>query len=65
MAVKVTKPEVNIRQKLTELDIPKGAHGTQLVASKSAAETFDIVRAARKNLLYNGCLLYTSPSPRD
>ena len=54
MAVKVTKPEVNIRQKLTELDIPKGAHGTQLVASRSAAETFDIVRAGRKNLLYNG-----------
>ena len=54
MAVKVTKPKVNIRQKLTELDIPKGAHGTQLVASKSAAETFDIVRAGRKNLLING-----------
>ena len=54
MAVKVTKPEVNIRQKLTDLDIPKGAHGTQLVASRSAAETFDIVRAGRKNLLYNG-----------
>ena len=54
MAVKVTKPEVNIRQKLTELDIPKGAHGTQLVASRSAAETFDIVKAGRKNLLYNG-----------
>ena len=54
MAVKVTKPKVNIRQKLTELDIPKGAHGTQLVASRSAAETFDIVRADRKNLLYNG-----------
>ena len=54
MAVKVTKPKVNIRQKLTELDIPKGAHGTQLVASRSAAETFNIVRADRKNLLYNG-----------
>ena len=57
MAVKVTKPKVNIRQKLTELDIPKGAHGTQLVASRSAAETFDIVRAGRKNLLYNGEML--------
>ena len=57
MAVKVTKPKVNIRQRLTELDIPKGSHGTQLIASKSAAETFDIVRAARKNLLYNGEML--------
>ena len=57
MAVKVTKPKVNIRQRLTELDIPKGSHGTQLIASKSAEETFDIVRAGRKNLLYNGEML--------
>ena len=54
MAVKVSKPKVNIREKLTELDIPKGVHGTQLVASSSAAETFDIVKAGRKNLLLNG-----------
>ena len=54
MAVKVSKPKVNIREKLTELDIPKGVHGTQLVASSSAAETFELVKAGRKNLLLNG-----------
>ena len=56
MAVKVSKSKVNIRQKLTELDIPKGVHGTQLVASRTVGETFDLVKAGRRNLLHNGAM---------
>ena len=54
MAVKVTKPKVNLRQKLTELDIPKGVHGTQVIGSQTVGETYDLIRAGRRNLLYNG-----------
>ena len=54
MAVKVSKPKVNLRQKLTELDIPKGVHGSQVLESQTAGETFELVRAGRKNLLLNG-----------
>lgn len=54
MAVKVSKPKVNLRQKLTELDIPKGVHGTQVLESQTAGETFELVKAGRKNLLLNG-----------
>lgn len=54
MAVKVSKPKVNLRQKLTELDIPKGVHGSQVLESQTAGETFELVKAGRKNLLLNG-----------
>lgn len=54
MAVKVSKPKVNIREKLTELDIPKGVHGTQVIGSQTVGETYDLIRAGRRNLLYNG-----------
>ena len=54
MTVRVSKPALNIREKLSELDNPVGNHGTQLMKSADAAESFDLVRAGRKNIVING-----------
>jgi hypothetical protein len=54
MTVRVSKPEVNLRDKLNKAEPPIGAHGSQLLKSKSTSETFDLVRAGRRNLIING-----------
>ena len=54
MAVRVTKPAFNVREKLTELDLPKGKHGTQVLKSNSLKETCELVGSGRRNLLING-----------
>ena len=54
MTVRVSKPVFNLREKLSELDIPVGSHGTQLMKSADAAESFNLVQAGRKNLIING-----------
>ena len=54
MTVRVTKPALNVREKLTELDLPKGNHGTQVLKSNSLKETCDLVGSGRRNLLING-----------
>jgi len=54
MAVRVSKPEVNLRDKLNKAEPPIGVHGSQLLKSKSTSETFDLVRAGRRNLIING-----------
>ena len=54
MAVRVSKPEVNLRDKLNKAEPPIGAHGSQLLKSKSTSESFDLVRAGRRNLIING-----------
>tara|TARA_B100000965_G_scaffold403249_1_gene430937 strand:- start:298 stop:1425 length:1128 start_codon:yes stop_codon:yes gene_type:complete len=54
MSVRVTKPAFNVREKLTELDLPKGKHGTQVLKSNSLKETFELVGSGRRNLLING-----------
>jgi len=57
MSVRVEKPAFNLREKLSELDVPVGAHGGHLMRSKSPQETFDLVSAGRKNLIINGAML--------
>ena len=54
MAVRVTKPAFNVREKLTELDLPKGKHGIQVLKSNSLKETCELVGSGRRNLLING-----------
>lgn len=54
MAVRVSKPEINLRDKLNKTEPPIGVHGSQLLKSKSTSETFDLVRAGRRNLIING-----------
>jgi len=54
MATRVSKPEFNIRQKLSELDLPVGTNGSQLLKSADAAESFVLTQAGRRNLIING-----------
>ena len=54
MTVRVSKSKFNLREKLSELDIPVGSHGSQVLKSADAAESFELVRAGRKNMIING-----------
>ena len=55
MSIRVSQPQINLREKLTEIDTPPiGAHGSELLNSSSPKETFDLVRAGRKNMIVNG-----------
>ena len=56
MALRVTKPAFNLRDKLSELDRPVGSHGSQLMKSESVGETFGLVGAGRKNMIINGSM---------
>ncbi len=53
MVVRISKPAFNLREKLSELDIPVGSHGSQVMKSADAAESFELVRAGRKNKIIN------------
>ena len=57
MTVRVSKPEFNLRDKLSQLDLPIGSHGSQLLKSESAAESFQLVRGGRRRLNINGDML--------
>ena len=55
MSIRVSKPAVNLREKLSEIDIPTtGSHGSQLMKSVDASESFSLVKAGRKNMIING-----------
>ena len=55
MTVRVTKPELNLREKLTELDSLTGNHGSEIMRSESVAESQNLLQIkGRKNYLING-----------
>ncbi len=54
MTVRVTKPEFNLREKISELDKPTGLKGLELMRSETPQEARDLIGAGRKNLLING-----------
>ena len=54
MSLRVTRPTVNLREKVNSLDHDIGAHGGALMRSRTPAETFNLVQAGRKNLVING-----------
>tara|TARA_A100000172_G_scaffold37589_2_gene22927 strand:+ start:2301 stop:3380 length:1080 start_codon:yes stop_codon:yes gene_type:complete len=59
MTVRVSKPEFNLREKLSELDISIGNHGSQLMKSSSPEESFFLTQAGRKNHIINGsCIIW-------
>ena len=69
MTVRVSKSKVNLREKLSNHDNPIGAHGGQILASKSTKETQSIIGTGRKNMLINGGMQIaqrgTSATPSD
>ena len=54
MAVKFTKPEINVREKLAELDKPSGIAGEAMLRAETPQEQFNLIGAGRKNLIING-----------
>ena len=56
MTVRVSKPEFNLREKLTELDKPTGLKGAELMRSETSQEARDLISAGRRNLIINGSM---------
>ena len=54
MAVKFTKPEINVREKLAELDKPSGIAGEAILRAETPQEQFNLIGAGRRNILING-----------
>lgn len=54
MAIKFTRPEVDIREKLNSLDKPSSAAGEALLRANTPQEQFNLIGAGRKNLVING-----------
>ena len=56
MTVRVSKPEFNLREKITELDKPVGVKGFELMKSNTSQEVRGFIgtNSGRKNLLING-----------
>ena len=54
MTVKITKPEFNLREKITELDKPTGLKGLDLMRSDTTQDARDNISAGRKNYIING-----------
>jgi hypothetical protein len=69
MPVRITKPQVNIREKLSELERPIGLNGSALIRTDTPQEAFSLIGAGRKNLIINGDFSvsqrgnYTSSTP--
>ena len=54
MVVKVSKPEINVREKISELDKPRGVAGQAMLAAETSQEQFNLIGAGRRNMLING-----------
>ena len=54
MVVKVSKPEINVREKISELDKPSGTAGQAMLAAETPQEQFNLISAGRRNMLING-----------
>ena len=54
MTVRITKPEFNLRDKLSYLDKPTGLKGNELMRSDTSQDARDLISADRKNMVMNG-----------
>ena len=54
MTVRVSKPEFNLRDKLSQLDHRVGSIGGEILASKSPREAQGLIGVGSKNILING-----------
>ena len=57
MTVRITKPEFNLREKISELDKPTGIKGLDLMRSDTSQDARDLISAGRRNLIINGAML--------
>lgn len=56
MTVKITKSEINLREKINELDKPTGIAGEEMLRADTPQEQQALVGVGRRNLLINGDL---------
>ena len=56
MTVKVSRPSIDIRGTLDELNKPSGIAGNAMLAAETPQEQFNLIGAGRKNLLINGAM---------
>ena len=54
MTVNISKPAVNVRPKLAELDKPTGIAGEAMLRAETPQEQFNLIGAGRRNLIING-----------
>ena len=54
MAVRVEKPEFNLRDKLSQLELPVGSSGRAILASNSPKEVQGLIGVGSRNMLING-----------
>ena len=57
MAVKFTKPEINVREKLAELDKPSGIAGEAMLRAETPQEQQALIGVGRRNKIVNGSML--------
>lgn len=56
MAVKFTKPEINVREKLAELDKPSGIAGEAMLRAETPQEQQALIGVGRRNMIINGAM---------
>lgn len=54
MTVNVSKPAINVREKLAELDKPTGIAGEAMLRAETPQEQFNLIGAGRRNWIING-----------
>ena len=54
MVVKVSKPELNLREKISELDKPSGIAGEAMLRAETPQEQQALIGVGRRNLVING-----------
>ena len=56
MVVKVSKPELNLREKISELDNPSGVAGKAMLRAETPQEQFNLIGARRRRINHNGAM---------
>jgi hypothetical protein len=56
MTVNISKPAINVREKLSELDKPTGIAGEAMLRAETPQEQFNLIGAGRRNLIINGAM---------
>ena len=54
MTVKITKPQINVREELNDLKKPTGIAGEAMLRADTPQEQFNLIGAGRKNMIING-----------
>jgi len=54
MTVKITKPQINVREELNDLKKPTGVAGEAMLRAETVAEQQALIGVGRKNLIING-----------